>query len=295
MIPSRPLTAFLALCVVFGSFVAGCSHQNAAPQPQTLRVGVLPTDAPEALRARHGPLLESIQDTIGVPTELVIPKDYDEILQMFHDRRIDMAYFGGYSYVLAHDRDGAVPLVMRDVDRRFTSVFLVRSENHAARLEDLKGARLSFGARLSTSGHLMPRVFLRQRGMVPEVFFRETLYSGGHDTTAYWVRDGRVDVGVASADIVRKMFRDGRLSQGAVRILWETPTYPDYVWAIHPDFSPRLASQIQDCLLALFRDEAKDRHVLEAADAGSFLPALDSDFDRLRPAMAVLNAPERVQ
>jgi phosphonate transport system substrate-binding protein len=245
-------------------------------------VGVAPTDPPEALRKRHAPVLGTIQDATGVPTDLVIPANDDELVRMFHDRTIDMAYLGGYSYLLVRDRDGAEPLVMRDADLRSTSVFLIRSDTHAARLEDLKGARIGFGERRSPSGHLMPRIFLERRGIAPEEFFSQTFYSGGHDTTAHWVRDRKVDVGTASGDIVRKMFRDGRLDPTAVRILWETPDYPEYVWAVQHDLSPGLVSQIQDRLLALSRDEPAYARILDAAGAESFLPALDTDFQVLR-------------
>lgn len=281
-IASLTITAATTLCLVISILATGCRQQGATAQPRTLRVGVLPTDSPEALRSRHGPVLDHIQQVTGIPTELVIPADDDDLVRLFHERSIEMAYFGSYTYVLAHERDGAAPLVMRDVDLRVTSVFLVRPDSRAEHLEDLQGARFSFGARRSTSGHLMPRSFLTSRGIDPEQFFEETRYSGSHETTAYWVRDGTVDAGVADAAIIRTMLRDRRLAERDVRILWETPVYPDYVWAVQRNLSPRLVLQIQDGLLELSRDDLKQRQILEAAGAGSFLPALDEAFDDLR-------------
>jgi ABC-type phosphate/phosphonate transport system substrate-binding protein len=38
----------------------------------------------------------------------------------------------------------------------------------------------------------MPRYFLKEMDIIPEVFFSDTRYSGKHDLTAYWVRDGLV-------------------------------------------------------------------------------------------------------
>ena len=114
---------------------------------------------------------------------------------------------------------GAVPLVMRDVDSRFTSVLVVAGEGFKT-FEELQGKRFSFGSKLSTSGHLMPRHFLQvERGVTPEKYFRSILYSEKHDRTAYWVRDGEVDAGVVNAEIIREMFADGRLRPGDVRII----------------------------------------------------------------------------
>lgn len=294
-IASRTIAAAVVLCLALGVFATGCPRQSETAQPRTLRVGVLPTDAPEVLREQHGPLLASIQRATDIPTELVIPADDDDLVRMFHERSIEAAYFGGYTYVLARERDGAVPLVIRDVDLRFTSVFLVRPDNPAERLEDLKGARFSFGAPRSTSGHLMPRSFLSDRGIVPEQFFAETRYADGHDATAYWVRDGTVDVGVADAAVIRTMLRDRRLAQRDLKILWETPVYPDSVWAVQRNLAPRLALKIQDALMDLSRDDPEQRRILAAAGARSFLPALDAEFEDLRRVVSTFKTSEHAR
>ena len=69
----------------------------------------------------------------------------------------------------------------------------------------------------------MPRHFMcSDKQIIPEVFFSEVHYSGAHDKTAYLVRDGTIDLGVANSEIIKKMIRDGRLKENDVRVLWET-------------------------------------------------------------------------
>jgi len=57
-------------------------------------------------------------------------------------------------------------------------------------------------------------------------FFGHIEYSGQHDRTAYWVQDGDVDAGVVNSEIINKMFADGRLRDGDIRILSTTPPHP---------------------------------------------------------------------
>jgi phosphonate transport system substrate-binding protein len=275
--------------VLYICLLAACTDQEPA-RPGVLRIGVLPDSAPDILKAKYKPLVDYLQGETGIPSKLIIPADYEELLTMFHNQAIDLAFFGGYTYVIAHERDHAVPLAMRDVDLQLTSQFLVRADNPATSLEDLKGKRFAFGSDLSTSGHLMPRYFLRERGIVPEKFFSETLYSGAHDRTAYWVRDGKIDAGVANSKIIRNMFADGKLDEHDIRILWETPPYSDYVWAIQINIDPVLRQQILDSLLSLSIDNPKQRLMLEAMNVQrKFLPALDKDFTVTREAIKLVN------
>ena len=120
---------------------------------------------------------------------------------------------------------GVVPVASRDIDFKFSSYFLVRTENPARVLLDLKGKKIGFGSSKSTSGHLMPRFFMKKMGIEPESFFSEVLFSGSHDRSAYLVRDGAVDVSVANSNVIDRMVSSGQLDPKSVRSLWETPPY----------------------------------------------------------------------
>jgi phosphonate transport system substrate-binding protein len=247
------------------------------PLPSTLRVGVLPDESPERLRQRYEPLLDHLSEDLQIACELIIPSSYTELLTMFTERSIDLAYFGGFTYVKARQQAGAVPLVMRKIDIRFTSYFLISGDSKADSLQDLRGESISFGSKLSTSGHLMPRFFLEQQNIVPESFFDEIEYSGAHDKTAYQVRDGKVDVGAANAETIRSMLTDGRLGKDDIRILWETPPYADYVWAIRPEFDDASRTALRDAFLQLTPEIDRHAAILAGINAKAFIPA-DADY-----------------
>lgn len=195
--------------------MSACSDLPADRPLEKLRIGVLPDESAEALRQRYRLLFEYLEHEAGLTSELVLPADYNDLLTKFGKGEVDIAYFGGMTFVKARAAHGAVPLVMRDVDSRFTSVLLVPGAGPFEKLDDLKDTRFSFGSRLSTSGHLMPRHFLEtEYGIVPEEYFSDVRYSGKHDLTAYRVRDQKVDAGIANSEIVRKMQADGRHPAG---------------------------------------------------------------------------------
>lgn len=266
--------------------IAALIFTNSEDRPETgnvestgiLRIGVLPDQDPEALKKRFKPVLDYLSEKLQLTCELIVPESYPDLLELFHEQKVDLAYFGGYSYVKARQRDGAIPLVMRRIDTRFTSLFIVQASNPAQTLESLENKSIAFGSSLSTSGHLMPRHFLRQKNITPESFFSSVQYSGAHDKTAYWVRDGEVDVGVANATTIRSMLENGLIKPNEIRVLWETPPYADYVWAIRPQFAESFNKDIRDAFLQLSATNADHSKILKNLNAIGYLPADPGDF-----------------
>lgn len=252
--------------------------------PDIVRIGVLPDENEAVLRERYTPLVEYLSGEVGVPFELIVPADYDELLDLFGRKEVDVAVFGGFTFLLANDRYNAVPVVMRDIDVAYESYFLAKADRADGQIEivDFKGDAFAFGASLSTSGHLMPRYFLEQEGIDAENFFSGVVYSGAHDRTADWVATGRVDLGAASARVVDMMYLDGRLDPKEVEIIWTTPPYPDYIWAAQEEIGAAALNQILMAFLSLDLLNEEDRIVLKAVGARGFLPASLSDFEELR-------------
>ena len=274
----RPL-AFVLLMLLS----VGCVQEvERGPEPPpVLRIGVLPGENPETLRSRYEPLVEYLAEQLQIPCTLTIPDSYGDLVTLFHNREVDLAHFGGYTFIQAAEQDQAIPLVMRSIDTRFTSFFIVGGASTAQTMADLEGQVLSFGAALSTSGHMMPRYFLQQEGIVPESFFSAIRYSGAHDQTAYLVRDGLAQVGAAKATTIRSMFRENLLTEDDIRVLWETPPYADYVWAIHAELGEELAFRVRMAFLSLTPENARHGEILARVDATGFIPADLDDFARL--------------
>ena len=247
-----------------------------------LRVGVLPDQNRQELEKRYLPLLEHLSKETKISFKLTIPGTYDELVKMFEESKIDLARFGGVTFVQANLQHGAVPLVMRDIDSKFTSYFIVGGDSSAKDITGCKGKKIAFGSKFSTSGHLMPEYFLNEQNIAPSEFFSAIRFSGSHDKTAFLVRDGEVDVGAVNSIILRKMMEDGRLKKDDVRILWETPPYSDYVWAMQPVFHNSVRIKLRDAFLSLSPANSAHAKILDKLSAGSYIPVSSDNFNELR-------------
>ncbi|MDX1734994.1 MAG: phosphate/phosphite/phosphonate ABC transporter substrate-binding protein [Halioglobus sp.] len=279
----RTYLLLLALVIVATGWAVSY-YQSVTQPPQTtlLRIGVLPDRDPSALRRKFEPLLDHLAAHTGIRTTLLIPDDYADIVRMFSAREIDLAYMGGLTFVQAQAETGAQALVMRELDTRFTTWFIARPELSVTQRSSVQGKRLLFGNKLSTSGHLMPRHFLqRQWDIEPETFFSAVGYSGAHDETVAMVLDGRYDIGAVSAAFVQRMVDEGSLGRDELQVLWRTPPYPNYVWAVQPDLDGKLKTSLRNAFLQLDPDKAHDQDILASLGAQVLLPAGQNDFAML--------------
>ena len=133
----------------------------------------------------------------------------------------------------------------------------------------------------------MPRHFMKNDWqLTPEDYFSEVHYSGAHDATAYQVRDGTVELGVANSQIVTAMINDGRLKRDDIRVLWQSPPYTGYVWAVQSDLNNDIKIRLRDAFLGLSVANPNHRDILESLQARMFLPASERDFNLLKQLAA---------
>ncbi len=275
--------ASIVAALVLGSLFYVNNATRVAERPAVLRIGVLPDESPGILQRRYASLVEHLTRKTGIETRLVVPASYNDAVRLFANREVDLAYFGGFTFVQARERHNAEPLVMREVDTRFVSWFVTRPQYGERQLRDFRGSRLAFGSELSTSGHLMPRHFLLNHWQIdPEKFFSSIEYSGAHDKTVMMVIDGTVDIGAVNSVIVKKMINSGRIDGDAVAVVLETPPYPDYVWATQEFLDEALKTRLRNAFLELDLGDPEHGKILGDISAKAFLPADHRDFEVLR-------------
>jgi len=271
------------LLILFGLLLISlmaCTEQTT--QTQTLiKVSVLPDQSNEKLVKRYKNLLDYLGDKTGIVFQLVLSENYDDLLLRFQRGEIDIARFGGATFARANNEFNAIPLVMRDVDVKFTSYFLARKSDSQKKLSDFKGKKFGFGSPLSTSGHFMPRYILSQQNIHPETFFSSVEYSGAHDKTARWVIEGKIDIGVANSVIIDNLFRSGKINQNDISIISQSPPFADYVWAAQSDLPKPIQNSIIDAFLELSTSDRRNKLILDEVGASAYLPARVEDFSAL--------------
>jgi phosphonate transport system substrate-binding protein len=272
------------LCLVLAGallLIAGCNASG--PSRQTLRLSMIPTTDPGKMLREGQPLIDYLEKETGMKVEMTIPTNYAAVVEAIANDQVDIAYLGGFTYVQASKRAGVIPLVQRDQDQNFHSLFITHPDSGINSLSDLGGHTFAFGDVNSTSGHLMPEYFMREAKVDAEVIAKAT-YTGGHDGTALAVANKRVDAGALDETVYQKMVQDGKLDAAKAKVFFTTPPFFDYVWVARKGLDANLAEAFASAFLKLDASEPQQKAVLEILRAKKYVRASDGDYDRLRQA-----------
>ncbi len=262
--------------------LSGCSRTDSG-SPTTLRLSMIPTTDPGKIIRESQPFIEYLQRKIGAKVELTVPTNYAAVVEAVSNDRVDIAYLGGFTFVQASARAGAFPLVQRERDQEFHSLFITQPKSPIHSLNDLRGHSFAFGDVNSTSGHLMPAYFMQQEG-VDRTVIDKAVYTGGHDATALAVANGKVDAGAMDELVYGRMIQEGKLSDSQVRVFYTTPPFFDYVWAARKGLNPAAVKAFADAMLALDAGNAEQKTILELLNASKYVKAEDSSYGPLRQA-----------
>ena len=279
--PSRTRRALMT-CALW----AGAAWLPLAAQAQAVfRVTAIPDESPTELARKAAPLMKYLESKLGVKVEFTPVTDYAASVEALVNKKVDLAWFGGFTFVQAHVRSGGkvIPLVQREEDEKFKSVFITGDDSIKG-LADLKGKDVSFGSQSSTSGHLMPRSFLMQAGLNPEKDFRRVAFSGAHDATIAAVASGKVQAGALNISVWDKFVAEKKVDTTKVRVFYTTPPYYDYNWTVHADLPAAQREKLAAALLGLSRDTAEGKEILELQRATRFVPSKADNYKGIEAA-----------
>lgn len=258
---------------------------GAAYAQPALRVTAIPDESPTELARKAAPLVKYLESHLGMKVEFTPVTDYAAAVEALVNKKVELAWFGGFTFVQAQARSGGkvLPLVQREQDEQFRSVFIT-ADPAIKSLRDLKGRDLSFGAPSSTSGHLMPRSFMLQAGVDPDKDLRRVAYSGAHDATIAAVASGKVHAGALNVLVWEKFVAEKRVDPTKVRVFYTTPGYHDYNWSVHAELPVALRDKLAQAFLALDASTAEGRQILELQRATRFVPTQAGNYRAIEAA-----------
>jgi phosphonate transport system substrate-binding protein len=258
----------------------------AAHAQQVLRVTAIPDESPTELARKFAPLGQYLEAKLGMKVEWTPVTDYAAAVETLVNKKIDLAWFGGFTFVQANVRSGGkiIPLVQREEDEKFRSVFITDAKSGIGKLEDLKGKTLSFGSQSSTSGHLMPRSFLLAAKVNPDTDLKRVAFSGAHDATIAAVASGKVDAGALNISVWEKFLTEKKVDPAAVKVFYTTPPYYDYNWSVHADMPQSLQDKIKAAFLALDPNTAQGKEILGLQRATRFIPSKPENYNGIKAA-----------
>ena len=251
---------------------------------ETFRFTAIPDEDQSRLVERFQKVADYLSDELGVEVEYLPVKSYSAAVSAFRNDQVQLAWFGGLSGVQARRLvPGSQALAQGSEDAAFHSYFIANSATGLAASDEglpaaIEGRSFTFGAKTSTSGRLMPEYYLRQQfDKAPQALFSRVGFSGDHSRTIALVESGTYDIGAVNFTVWQAAVEDGRVDTNKVKVIWETPAYPDYQWTIRGDVDARFGdgftARVRQALL-----DMRDPELLESFPRDGFIPADNDEY-----------------
>lgn len=257
----------------------------AEADPALLKVALLPDENASELIKRNQPLKDYLEKTLDKKIELIVTTDYSSMIEAMRFGRIDVAYFGPLSYVLARSKSEIEPFaaMISGGKPTYRSVVIASVKSGVTAFADIKGKKMVYGDRASTSSHLIPKTMLAQAGLLADRDYQQH-FVGSHDAVAANVANGNGDAGGLSEVIWNSLVERKVIDASKVKVLGYSQEYPQYPWTMRSDLKPELKDKLRNAFLTL-----KDPAVLKNFKAEGFAPITDKDYDVIREMGKLLN------
>ncbi|MDH0300970.1 MULTISPECIES: phosphonate ABC transporter substrate-binding protein [unclassified Pseudomonas] len=259
-----------------------------AQAQQTLTVGLIPSEDSQAMIKSSQQVLDQLQERLGMPVKPFVATDYNGVIEALRAGKLDVAYLGPFSYVLANQVAGAqafaVAVTKKTSSSAYHSLIIARRDSGIRGLDDLKGRTFAFVDPSSASGHLFPKAGLEQSGHDPKALFSRVIFSGSHDASILAVANRKVDAAAVADRILASAINNGQVKQEDFQVVWSSPDIPESPMVWRSNLDPELQGRLRAAFAAIKDVPWGDQGMLDG-----FQPTRDAAYDVVRDTARVLD------
>lgn len=283
------LTLVLVLAI---SIAAGCNTNSAVEEKPVLSVAFIPAEDIEGMFKAFGAAKKYLEKEVGVEIEMYKATDYTAVVEAMRADKVDMAFFGPFSYILAAERANAKAIVGGGTDEgklgTYHSILVTHKDSGLKNIDDVKARvnslSISFVDPASTSGHLIPRGFMESVGISVDNDYKEIVFAGGHDASILAVHARKVDLGATWEGPYERAIEGGLIKPDDVLVIWKSDGIPSSPIAVRDKLDPDIANKLQQAFLDMPQKDPEAMRQLEEAweKNKTYVKVSDEDYEFIR-------------
>jgi len=272
------------ICLSALSIFSGATAQAAE---ETLTIGLIPAEDSQAMIEASKQVIEQLQQQTGMKVKPFVATDYNGIIEALRAKKLDVAYLGPFSYVLAASVANveafSVAVTKKTGQSAYRSLIVVRADSGLTQVDDLKNRTFAFVDPSSASGHLFPKAGLEQAGYNPDKLFSRVVFSGSHDASLLAVANKKVDAAAVADRIYASAIANGQLRQDELRVVWTSKDIPESPMVWRKDLDPAVKAKVAKALANIKDVPWGDQGMLNG-----FQPTTDAAYNVVRETAKVL-------
>lgn len=219
-----------------------------------------PDKDPDAMLEEKGALSEYLGEKLGGKVEVITPLAGAVVDQGFANGTVDLAYLSSTNAVQLMDRGVADVLLAGRIEGKpyYESYWLTLKEKPYGGVEDLRGHRVAFSSRTSTSGFIIPVWDLGQRGLLErggrleDYFGRGNVFFGtGYVSAVRQVLNGQAEAAAVSDYVYLGDRHLTEEERGRLRVIGRQGPVPTHVIAVRRTLPEERKEQIRRVFLEM--------------------------------------------
>ncbi|MGB3653093.1 MAG: phosphonate ABC transporter substrate-binding protein [Rivularia sp. (in: cyanobacteria)] len=287
--------SLFALALSGTVFIAACSANNSQKEIKEIKFGIVSMESQLNQKPAWEPFIKEMEKQVGVPIKPFYVTQYSGVIEAMAAGDVQMAWYGGKSYVEAAKRSNAevfAQVVNHDGTTGYTSHLIVNKDNPIVAeskalgenkgdeyvINNAKKLTFAFNEPNSTSGFLVPSFYVFAKNNVnPKAAFKRLIFAGNHEATASAVANNQVDVATNNSESLSRLARINPETRKNIEVIWTSVLIPSDPIAYRKDLPSELKNKIQD-----FFYNYKDEQVLKPLGWQGFVTAEDKTWDTIR-------------
>jgi phosphonate transport system substrate-binding protein len=248
---------------------------------EKLQIGLIPEQNLFRQMERYEPLGEYLFRKTGTKIRFNVLPRYGNIIDSFKSSRLDGAFFGSFTYALAHAKLGvevlARPVALDNTSTYYGMIF-VRKDSRIRTARDMKGKRFAFVDKATTAGYLLPMVYFKESGISDyNLHLKEAYFAGTHEDAILDVLYGKADIGAAKNTVFQRIAGENPRILKELVVLRRSPDVPENALALRNDIDPLLRNRLKETLLNMNLDP-DGKKVLEKFGALRFIETRNEEY-----------------
>ncbi|MDN7228334.1 phosphate/phosphite/phosphonate ABC transporter substrate-binding protein [Planococcus liqunii] len=286
----------LALLLCLSVILAACGSNSEEEQATSggeaekdaFTIGVIPVQTEGQMDTAMKKLQTLLSEKLGREVSIEVYPDYNGVVEAMNYDKIDMAYLGPLTYVIAEANSNAKAIITQLIDGvpYYHSYIITHKDSPLTSIEDLVAnageTDFAFGDINSTSGSLIPSIELQEQGVYTsenDNKFASVRFTGSHDATALAIQNKQVDAGAIDSAIYDQLVESGKIDGDQFKTIWKSEELFQYPWAVLESTDEETIKTLQETFLAI-----KDPEILDAFGASGFTEATNADYESIKQA-----------
>ena len=249
--------------------IINVSSDSKSVDVDTLTIGFIPVEKADELTPKAEALEQFLEAELSVDVEIVVPTNYETIIEGMKFGHIDAAFMDTGPAWIAHERTGAeavlAELVKGKVNYQAT-VWTLAENDSLQNIEDAVGKKVAFTSITGSSGFVRPMGTLVTDGHVTiegddivalesalAKNFESYTFAGGYKAALELLLNGNVDVAFGS-DIAPAKYLELE-DQKKLRPVTTIGPVPSHVFMVSADMSDSTKNALVEALIELNYDE----------------------------------------